>query len=57
MQQFSTKTPTGGELLLSVIRDNDFGYLICFGFGGTVVEQLNQMMDDAIIFIPIETDL
>ena len=57
MASFFTKGPSSGEILLSVLYSDTIGCLVCFGFGGTTVEELNKLMDDANVFIPTSIDL
>ena len=52
MAQFHTKTPSQGEILLSALVDSAFGPVVCFGLGGTTVEQMKEFMPDSILFIP-----
>jgi len=57
MASFYDKTPSHGELLLSGLIDPAFGPVVCFGFGGTTVEQLKKFMPESVLFIPCLVDL
>ncbi len=57
MASFFSKGPSSGEILLSGLYSDTMGPLVCFGFGGTTVEELNKLMEDANIFIPCDIDL
>ncbi|KAH0573315.1 Acyl-CoA synthetase [Spironucleus salmonicida] len=57
MISFSTKSPSNGEILISGLIDESFGPLVCFGFGGTTVEQLKENFTDSVLFIPASIDI
>ncbi|KAL0232242.1 hypothetical protein PCE1_002584 [Barthelona sp. PCE] len=49
----------GGEILLSCFQDPHFGPCVCFGFGGTTVEFMKEIMktNRANIILPASLDL
>ena len=57
MADFYTKTPSAGEILLSALLDSAFGPVVCYGLGGTTVEQLKTYMPDSVLFIPAAVDI
>eukprot|EP00703_Trepomonas_sp_PC1_P005192 JAP91414.1 Acyl-CoA synthetase [Trepomonas sp. PC1] len=57
MANFHTKTPSHGEILLSALIDPAFGPVVCFGLGGTTVEQMKEFMPESLLFIPCFVDL
>ncbi|CAL6112993.1 Acyl-CoA_synthetase [Hexamita inflata] len=57
MAQFHTKTPSHGEILLSALIDPAFGPVVCFGLGGTTVEQMKEFMPESLLFIPAFVNL
>lgn len=57
MADFHTKTPSHGEILLSALIDPTFGPVVCFGLGGTTVEQMKEFMPESLLFIPCYVDL